>query len=69
MKRLYRWKSSLQGERPKGVELGVCYEVRKTADERGVKGSEYDLIDSNGKTIARYVPIKLLEECEAKESK
>lgn len=63
MKRLYRWKSSLQGERPDGVKLGTCYEIERTADTRGIKAFEYDLIDTDGSIVAGGIPIKFLEEC------
>jgi hypothetical protein len=61
--RRYRWKPGLSGERPSGVELGTCYRIKNTTDERGTKGSEYDLIDGTGTVVARYVPRSCLEEC------
>lgn len=63
MIRRYRWKQGLTGQRPDGVELGRCYVVRNHSDESGTKANEYDLLDDDGKPIARKVPRLCLEEC------
>ena len=68
MDKRFRWKLGLPGDRPAGIELGKCYSVRYHVDELGTKLNEYDLIDHDGRTVARKIPRSCLEECPSGQS-
>jgi hypothetical protein len=63
MKRLYRWKRGQLGLKPAGVEIDKCYTLA-LGDYGGV-GDEpaHDLLDENGRVVAREIPLNCLEEC------
>ena len=62
-KRLYRWKRGQLGGKPAGIEIDKCYAL--AFGSHGDVGEEptHDLLDENGRVVARKVPLSCLEEC------